>query len=281
MEFKFSIKDVATEEVMKIDNTLTAMGHEKNEDLKNKMKMIIDEMGKASAVAQELKLPVTSADKLANSDHILYMMTEHDKPEHFSVVGILKMGWKKLYLYNKEGSRSEAMVYCLLDFYIHESKQRKGYGKRLIECMLQDINLEAKHLAIDKPTKKLLQFMWKHYQLSKLVNQGNNFVIYEEFFDDAFDEKNHDNSGHRAVAYKRQPMFGRHGAHKHHDTMGEIVQGEGDAAFVKFKYNQDTDFVDNQFKEVNPHPENGSSFKTDQDGNSVKRDLKFHHNSLW
>lgn len=26
--------------------------------------------------------------------------------------------------------------------------------------------------------------MWKHYQLSKLVNQGNNFVIYEEFFDE-------------------------------------------------------------------------------------------------
>jgi alpha-tubulin N-acetyltransferase 1 len=45
------------------------------------MKLIIDEMGKASAVAQELKLPVTSADKLANSDHILYLMTEHDKPE--------------------------------------------------------------------------------------------------------------------------------------------------------------------------------------------------------
>lgn len=49
----------------------------------------------------------------------------------------------------------------------------------------QDIDLEAKHLAIDKPTKKLLQFMWKHYQLSKLVNQGNNFVIFEEFFDEA------------------------------------------------------------------------------------------------
>jgi len=26
----------------------------------------------------------------------------------------------------------------------------------------------------------------------------------------------------RAVAYKQQPMFGRHGAHKHHDTMGEV-----------------------------------------------------------
>ncbi|XP_025198590.1 alpha-tubulin N-acetyltransferase 1-like [Melanaphis sacchari] len=281
MEFEFNIKDVATEEVLKIDNTLTPLGHEQNDELKDKIKLIIDEMGKASAVAQELKSPVTSANKLANSDHILYMMTEHNKPEHFSVVGILKMGWKKLYLYNKAGSRSEAMVYCLLDFYIHESKQRKGYGKRLLLCMLQDINLAAKHLAIDKPTKKLLQFMWKHFQLSKLVNQGNNFVIYEEFFDDTSDEKNHDDSGYRAVSYKQQPMFGRHGAHKHHDTMGEIVQGEGDAAFVKFKYNHDTDFVDNQFKEVNPHPENANVFKTDSDGNSVKRDLKFHHNSLW
>lgn len=26
--------------------------------------------------------------------------------------------------------------------------------------------------------------MWKHFQLSKLVNQGNNFVIFEEFFDE-------------------------------------------------------------------------------------------------
>lgn len=26
--------------------------------------------------------------------------------------------------------------------------------------------------------------MWKNFQLSKFVNQENNFVIYEEFFDD-------------------------------------------------------------------------------------------------
>jgi len=26
----------------------------------------------------------------------------------------------------------------------------------------------------------------------------------------------------RAVAYKSQPMFGRHGAHKHHDSMAEV-----------------------------------------------------------
>ncbi|XP_025198676.1 alpha-tubulin N-acetyltransferase 1-like isoform X1 [Melanaphis sacchari] len=293
MEFNFNIGTVVTNEVLKINNKLTVEGHEKNDELKNIMKLIIDEMGKASAVSQELKLPITSANRLINSDHVIYMMTEHNKPDydycicifltrHFAVVGFLKMGWKKLFLYDKQASRSEAKVYCLLDFYIHERRQRKGYGIRLMECMLQDVGLEAKHLAIDKPTKKLLQFMWKHFQLSKLVNQGNNFVIFEEFFQNTpKEENNHDHTGNRAEAYKSQSMFGRHGAHKHHDSMGEILQGEGDAAFVKFKYNHDSDVVDNQFKEVNPHPESKGAFKTDKDGYSVKRDLKFHHNSLW
>lgn len=45
------------------------------------------------------------------------------------------------------------------------------------------MNLDAKDLAIHKPTKTLLQFMSKHYQLSRLVHQGNDIVIYEEYFD--------------------------------------------------------------------------------------------------
>lgn len=49
--------------------------------LRNKMALIIDNMGKASAVAQKLKIPVTSADKLTNSNHILYLMAEHSTPE--------------------------------------------------------------------------------------------------------------------------------------------------------------------------------------------------------
>lgn len=38
-------------------------------------------------------------------------------------------------------------------------------------------------MAVDQPTNKLMQFLWKYYNLSKLVNQGNNFVIYEDFFE--------------------------------------------------------------------------------------------------
>lgn len=49
--------------------------------LRNKIALIIDKMGKASAVAQELKDPVTTADKLTNSNHTLYLMAEHGTAE--------------------------------------------------------------------------------------------------------------------------------------------------------------------------------------------------------
>ncbi|XP_026817810.1 uncharacterized protein LOC113556836 isoform X1 [Rhopalosiphum maidis] len=78
-------------------------------------------------------------------------------------------------------------------------------------------------------------------------------------------------------AYKLK--FGRHEAHKRHDTMGEIVQNGTDT--MKFKYNHDNDFVDSRFKELIPHPEVVGVLQTDKYGNSVKRDLKFHHSTLW
>lgn len=45
------------------------------------MAFIIDEIGKMSARAQQHNSPVTSADKLINSNNILYMLTENDSSE--------------------------------------------------------------------------------------------------------------------------------------------------------------------------------------------------------
>ncbi|VVC37665.1 Gcn5-related N-acetyltransferase (GNAT) domain, ATAT-type [Cinara cedri] len=272
MEFKFDNNVVAVDEVLKINNTLTVEGYDKNVGLKNVMRLIIDEMGKASAVAQELKSPITSADELVNSDHNLYVMTQNNMPEHFTVIGILKMGWKNLYLYDTTGLRSESMVYCLMDFYIHNPKQRKGYGKRLLEYMLQDMNLDAKDLAIYKPTNTLLQFMAKHYKLSKLVDQGNNIVVYEDYFG----KKNNDTSENGLLGSNQQSQagFGRHVAHKHHDTMGEILQSHTGTG--NFKYNQDSDFVDNKFKEVNTSEnDNAVQVNTDQRHRAHK-----HHDTM-
>lgn len=49
--------------------------------LKNTIGYIVDNMGKLSAVAQEMKSPITSASKLLNSDHVLYLMIEHNTLE--------------------------------------------------------------------------------------------------------------------------------------------------------------------------------------------------------
>ncbi|XP_050420110.1 uncharacterized protein LOC126833039 [Adelges cooleyi] len=60
--------------------------------------------------------------------------------------------------------------------------------------------------------------------------------------------------------HESQPTFGRHEAHKHHDTMGEIVGG-------------DAENVDLQFNEVNLHPETLNTLESKENGNSAKGDL--------
>ncbi|XP_050435796.1 alpha-tubulin N-acetyltransferase 1-like [Adelges cooleyi] len=285
MEFKFNIDDLVQEPILKIDYSLTPVGYDNDANLQKRVAMIIDEMGKASARAQDLKIPITTAGKLTKSDHTIYLMTEQDIENAYVVVGILKMGWKKLYLFDKKGTRSEALVYCLLDFYIHETRQRQGYGIKLYEYMLKDNELEAKQLAIDKPSRKMLQFMNKHFNLKKLVDQGNNFVIFEEFFDNPgltqTKNKLDSTNGHR-----NKIMIGRHAANKHHDNMSDILHGANSATHVNDKYVANADIVNNKFKDNTP------SFVTvlpsEQHTNSIinkvvppKLDLKFHHSSLW
>lgn len=53
----------------------------------------------------------------------------------------------------------------------------------MVFIFFKDNKIQARQLAVDQPTNKLLQFLWKYFNLSKLVNQGNNFVIFEEFFE--------------------------------------------------------------------------------------------------
>ena len=51
-------------------------------------------------------------------------------------MGLLKVGRKKLYVFDATGSHHEMQPLCVLDFYVHESKQRMGCGKTLYEYML-------------------------------------------------------------------------------------------------------------------------------------------------
>jgi alpha-tubulin N-acetyltransferase 1 len=75
----------------------------------------------------------------------------------------LKIGRKSLYVFDKLGETQHVIAPCVLDFYIHESRQRHGLGKVLFEHMLDMENLLPEKLAIDRPSEKLLGFLMKHY----------------------------------------------------------------------------------------------------------------------
>ena len=58
------------------------------------------------------------------SDTKLYLKTDGTK-----AVGLLKVGKKALFIRNTAGKIFEISPLCVLDFYVHESVQRSGYGK--------------------------------------------------------------------------------------------------------------------------------------------------------
>uniref|UniRef100_A0A5K3EKI4 N-acetyltransferase domain-containing protein n=2 Tax=Mesocestoides corti TaxID=53468 RepID=A0A5K3EKI4_MESCO len=97
-------------------------------------------------------------------------------------IGFLKVGEKKLFLFNNYGEYFEVEPVCVLDFYIKEECQRKGYGRELFEDMLRREGLVATDLPIDSPSAKMLAFMQKHYNQDEPIRQSNNYVVFPAFF---------------------------------------------------------------------------------------------------
>nr|CAI5836715.1 unnamed protein product [Callosobruchus analis] len=138
-------------------------------------------MGEASARAQGLSKPITTADRLRNSEHRLYLLVDQQANKG-AVTGMLKTGSKGLYVFDREGQHYQVSPPCVLDFYVHDTRQRTGLGKRLFEHMLQKEGIEPVKMAIDRPSEKLLGFLNKHYGLHSPVKQMNNYVVYDGFF---------------------------------------------------------------------------------------------------
>ncbi|XP_040908712.1 alpha-tubulin N-acetyltransferase 1 isoform X3 [Toxotes jaculatrix] len=184
MEFPFDINQLFSERVSILDQTLVAGRKSAGRpDLQAHIATVIDELGRASAKAQHLTAPITSASKLQSQRHQLYLLKDAERNGgHGVVVGFLKVGYKKLFLLDRQGVHIEAEPLCVLDFYIAENLQRHGYGLELFDFMLQHKNLEPVLMAYDRPSPKLLSFLAKHYCLTQSVPQVNNFVVFEGFF---------------------------------------------------------------------------------------------------
>ena len=104
------------------------------------------------------------------------------------VVGILKTGDKNLFITrrntfsNTSNAPIEMEPRCVLDFYVHESAQRRGIGGALFDHFLRHENKNPARLAYDRPSEKLFAFLAKNFSLTKYQPQTNNFVVFDAYF---------------------------------------------------------------------------------------------------
>ena len=161
------------------------------------VKEILNSMGEASSRAQQLNTTITSAHKFFISNHRIFIKAEQNK-----VLGFIKVGNKKLFLRDRNFNYHEVNTLCVLDFYVHESTQRRGIGKQLFDYMLKFEKKIPTELAYDRPSDKLLSFLNKYFGLNNYIPQNNNYVVFDEFFDLISNTNNnitYDNDTNRAI----------------------------------------------------------------------------------
>ncbi|ETO06057.1 DUF738 domain-containing protein [Reticulomyxa filosa] len=157
------------------------LNYSQNEDIAKIVKQfctIVDIMGEQSRQAQKLDKPVTTANILKHTNHKLYLISLGPN----KINGILKIGTKKLFVYNEKNELTPITPTCVLDFYVVSSSQRQGVGRLLFEYMLQCEKLTPRELAYDAPSNKFLSFLKKHYGLMSYTPLSTNFVIFHEYF---------------------------------------------------------------------------------------------------
>ncbi|KOX71873.1 Alpha-tubulin N-acetyltransferase [Melipona quadrifasciata] len=237
MEFKFNVNKLLPRKINKVTHTLIPEDfrgdrrelkfqrshgiHNNPSECQRQLSRVLDDMGEASARAQGLNKPITSTLKLRDTDHVVYLLVDNEANNGLgSVVGLLKTGSKNLFMFDETGAHYQLKPRCILDFYVHESRQRMGLGNILYQHMLskwhrilysgklvdglkeerdkrllhvgfaiekvtrKEEDIRPVKLAIDRPSEKFLAFLDKHYGLSKIIPQNNKFVVFQGFFDD-------------------------------------------------------------------------------------------------
>lgn len=187
MEFPFDINPLFPERVSVLDHHLQPgrRSSSSRATLENQLAVVLDKMGEASAKAQQLSAAITNATRMQVNRHRLYILKDSVANRgRGAAIGFLKVGNKKLFVLDGQGTHHEMEPLCVLDFYVHVSLQRHGYGKELFDYMIQYEGIQPSHLAIDRPSSKFLSFLRKHYHLAATIPQVNNFVVFDSFFRD-------------------------------------------------------------------------------------------------
>ncbi|EFO65197.1 Mechanosensory abnormality MEC-17-like protein [Giardia lamblia P15] len=139
-----------------------------------KVEIILDGMGRGSQAAQGLPSPVTNLAFIRDSHHFLFLAVDEDR-----CLGILKGGVKHLFMLDSQNETHEMDAMCCLDFYTHETVQRRGIGTRLFRAMELHTHISAHGWAFDRPSSKLLAFLSKVYGMQDFKAQSNNFFMLD------------------------------------------------------------------------------------------------------
>ena len=125
-----------------------------------------------TAELQSFYLWSSGAKMMAAEGQTVYMLVDRAAGGgQGAVIGMLKVGRKKLFLLDGAGKPNEMSPMCVLDFYVTEKRQRTGCGKKLFETMLRREEVEPRYLAVDRPSEKLISFLRKHYGLANIIPQ--------------------------------------------------------------------------------------------------------------
>jgi alpha-tubulin N-acetyltransferase 1 len=114
---------------------------------------------------------------MSTGQHTCYFKAEDNK-----CIGFIKVGYKTLFVRTRSSQLVEMNPLCVLDFYVSEKVQRGGFGKLLFDAMLEYENQHPAKLAYDRPSKLLTGFLGKHFNLKSFVPQNNNYVVFDEYF---------------------------------------------------------------------------------------------------
>ncbi|XP_036809472.1 uncharacterized protein atat1 isoform X5 [Oncorhynchus mykiss] len=173
METTVDVNHIFPERITVLDQNLISFTKSLGRsDPQSLIAAVIDELGRASAKAQYLTAPITSASKLQTNKHHLYLLKDRESNGGRGLaVGFLKVGCKKLFLLDQRGAHVETEPLCVLDFFVTEHLQRHGYGLELFSFMLQHKKVEPVMMAYDRPSPKFLSFLEKHYCLKNGVPQ--------------------------------------------------------------------------------------------------------------
>ena len=187
MEIPYEIMDI-----FKIDNkgfiiiNTSTLKNIKNNTQYYYISEIIDSLGKSSYVERHLYRPIITSDLFFNSDNKKTIIIKIEKN---LIIGFILYGYKPIILRNEFNLKYFSKILLTIsDFYIYRPYQRMNYGKELFDKIIQMENIKPVSMAFEFPSRALINFLYKNYNINNPIYQINNVITYFNFIDENFNK---------------------------------------------------------------------------------------------